>query len=99
MGRSITVMGAAVLRKRSRLIHVALDTEVLEDLARNLLDRGVRRVEDRDVFPSHQPVGLFQFPAALLQRGVAAAGAALLADLRQAIGVDGQTEQPAAVRA
>src|SRR5665811_7429 len=61
-----------------------LDTELRQDLARDLLDRRVRRVLHCDVVAAEQLVGLLQLPAALLEFRVAAAGTARLAHLGEA---------------
>ncbi|CAM5181215.1 hypothetical protein CDEF62S_05244 [Castellaniella defragrans] len=46
-----------------------------------------------DVFHAHQAFGVGDFVAALLEGGVGAVGTALVADFRQALGLDRQAEQ------
>src|SRR6185312_6415833 len=74
--------------------HGSLDAEAVEDLAGDLLDRDVRGIQAWNSGLPHQAVGLLQFPATLLEGGIAAAGATLFANLRQAQRIDRQAIQP-----
>src|SRR5262249_39382941 len=83
--------GVADRRSRtdtSRSKHMPLDPELRKDLARDLLDRRVRRVLHRDAFAAEDLVGLAELPAALLERRVLAAGPPRLAHLRETLRID-----------
>src|SRR6185503_8822900 len=69
------------------------DPELAQDGGGDLLDRLRGRVDAVDSLAPHQLLGGFHFVVAVVQRGVAAVGAALLADLVQALVRDGQAVQ------
>src|SRR5690606_34082341 len=81
-----------------RSVHQPLRPDIAQDRDRDLLDRFVRRAEPRDALAAHHRLGLAHLFAAAVERGVAAARAALVADLRQPVGVDRQAEALGAVR-
>src|SRR5262249_55201754 len=57
-----------------------------------------RRVDPVQAFPAHQVFRLLHFEAAVLQVGITAVRAPLLADLAQPLGRDGKTVKLVAVR-
>src|SRR6185437_3441848 len=75
-----------------------LDSGGVENARRNLLDRAFRGIERRDVQARDQRLGDAQLVAYLLLRGIAALRPALIADLLQALRLDGQGIKLATVR-
>ena len=71
----------------------AVGFDFLEDGGRDFFDGFRCRREPADAFAAHQVFGFVDFVTAVFQRGVFAAGAALVADLREALGGDRQAEQ------
>lgn len=55
-------------------------------------------VEPAHSFPAHQPLRLIHFPATVIERSVLAVGPALLPDLGEALGGDGEAEELVPVR-
>src|SRR5262245_31627186 len=66
----------------------ALDARHVQDPARDLLDRRLRRVELRDTVALENRVGRSDLVLHLLRRRVAALRPTLLANLPQALGLD-----------
>src|SRR5215510_6923886 len=90
------VVGAPALE--GRLVDSALEPHLLQDLGRDLLDRAGRRVEPRDTMAAHQPLGVLDLVAAVLESCVAAVGPPLAADLGQALLLNRQAIEPLEVR-
>src|SRR5690606_24191 len=78
--------------------HVLVDAEAGQDLARDFLDRGMRRALHRYAVAAEQLVGLGKFMATLFDRRVAAARATRLAHLGEALRIDGEAVQALPVR-
>src|SRR3954469_1042008 len=72
------------------LVDVPREPELAQDRGGDLLDRLAGRVAAADAFAAHQLLGLVDLEAAVVQVGVLAVGTALLADLAQPLGRDGQ---------
>src|SRR6185437_728627 len=75
-----------------------LDAGGVENAGRNLLDRALRGIERGDAQAGDQRLGGAQLVTYLLLGGVAALRAPLVADLLQALGLDGQGIKLATVR-
>ena len=74
-----------------------LDPGAVENAAGDFLDRNFSGVQQRNGVPLEQRLRRSHFEGHLLPRGVAAVGAALVADLLQPIGLDRQREQLARI--
>jgi hypothetical protein len=69
-----------------------------QDRRRDLLDRLVRRRQPGDAFAPHQRLGFAHLVAAVVERGVFASRAPLVADVVQPLRVDGEAEALLLVR-
>src|SRR5688572_25741006 len=76
-----------------------MNAERRKNLARDLLDRGVRRAQRRDVFLPEKGFRRGDFRATLFDPGVLAVGPARLTHLLQSHRIDGEAVELAAVRA
>src|SRR5262245_18476128 len=79
-------------------VDMSFQLRLVKDGGGDFLDRLGRRVERRDVVAFHQMLGFAHFVATVVERRVLAARAALLADLAQPFGLDGEAEQLGAMR-
>src|SRR3989344_4787988 len=79
-------------------IHQPLRPNLLQDGRRNLFNRLGGGGQPPDACAAHHGLGFGDLHAAVLQAGVARIGAALGADLGQAVGADGQAKDLAAKR-
>jgi len=70
-----------------------LEIDVLQQRGADFLDRLGGGVEPGNAFAAHQLLRLFDFPAAVLQRGIGAVRPPFLADRRQPFRTDGQAEE------
>src|SRR5438874_1728731 len=75
-----------------------LDAAGVQDAAGDLLDRALGGVEPRQRVAGKQRLGRAQLVQLLLPRGVAAVRPALVADLLQPLGPDGERKQLGAIR-
>src|SRR6267142_6912150 len=75
------------------LVDLAADPQLAQDGGGDFLDRLGGRVDAVDAFAAHQGLGLPDLVAAVVEGGIAAVGAPLLADLVQPLGGDGQAEE------
>src|SRR5688572_9308696 len=71
-------------------VDLALDAQLAKDCGGDLFDRLGGGVDGAHAFAAHEVFSGLDFEAAVVDVGVAAAGAALLADLVQALGGDGE---------
>src|SRR2546425_1614480 len=75
-------------------VDLPLDPELAQDGGGDFLDRLAGRVDAAYAFAAHQVLGFLDLVAAVIEVGVAAVRAPLLADLVQPLGCDGEAVEP-----